>query len=62
MLRLASDSDVHGGIVRGLRRRMPEIDLVLRIGEGALAEGSPSADTLSAHAADLFHRGRRRRV
>jgi hypothetical protein len=28
MLRLASDADVHGAIVRGLRRRLPEIDLV----------------------------------
>ena len=28
MLRLASDADVHGEIVRGLRRRLPEIDLV----------------------------------
>lgn len=28
MLRLASDADVHGDILRGLRRRCPEIDLV----------------------------------
>jgi hypothetical protein len=28
MLRLASDADVHGDIIRGLRRRLPEIDLV----------------------------------
>ncbi len=28
MLRLASDADVHGDIVRGLRRRLPEIDLI----------------------------------
>ena len=28
MLRLASDADVHGEIIRGLRRRLPEIDLV----------------------------------
>ncbi len=28
MLRLASDADVHGDILRGLRRRRPEIDLV----------------------------------
>jgi hypothetical protein len=27
MLRLASDADVHGEIIRGLRRRLPEIDL-----------------------------------
>ena len=28
MLRLASDADVHGDVVRGLRRREPGIDLV----------------------------------
>jgi hypothetical protein len=28
MLRLASDVDVHGAIVRGLRRQRPQIDLV----------------------------------
>ncbi len=28
MLRLASDADVHGELVRGLRRHSPEIDLV----------------------------------
>lgn len=28
MLRLAIDADVHGDIVRGLRRRMPTLDLV----------------------------------
>ena len=28
MLRLASDADVHGDIIRGLRRRMPTIDLI----------------------------------
>lgn len=28
MLRLASDVDVHGDIIRGLRRRSPDIDLV----------------------------------
>ena len=28
MLRLASDADVHGDILRGLQRRLPEIDLV----------------------------------
>jgi len=27
MLRLASDADVHGEIIRGLRRRLPEMDL-----------------------------------
>lgn len=38
MLRLASDADVHGEIVRGLRRRRPEIDLV-RV-QDALPEGN----------------------
>ena len=28
MLRLASDEDVHGGIIRGLRRRAPGLDVV----------------------------------
>lgn len=28
MLRLASDADVHGDLIRGLRRRQPKIDLV----------------------------------
>lgn len=28
MLRLASDADVHGVVVRGLRRRLPSFDLV----------------------------------
>jgi hypothetical protein len=28
MLRLASDADVHGEIIRGLRRRLPEILLI----------------------------------
>jgi hypothetical protein len=28
MLRLASDMDVHGDIVRGVRRRQPNIDLM----------------------------------
>lgn len=30
MLRLASDADVHGDIIRGLRRRLPEIEQVVR--------------------------------
>jgi hypothetical protein len=40
MLRLASDADVHGGIVRGLRRRAPGIDLVRA--QDALPEGGPT--------------------
>jgi hypothetical protein len=45
MLRLASDADVHGEIIRGLRRRLPEIDLV-RV-QDALPEGTPDVDVLS---------------
>jgi len=37
MLRLASDADVHGHLIRGIRRRVPEIDLV-RV-QDALPEG-----------------------
>ncbi len=33
MLRLASDADVHGEIIRGLRRRMPLIDLITPAGK-----------------------------
>jgi len=50
MLRLASDADVHGDIVRGLRRRLPEIDLV-RVQE-ALPEGTPDPDVLAWAAAE----------
>ena len=45
MLRLASDADVHGEIIRGLRRRLPEIDLV-RV-QDALPEGTPDLDVLA---------------
>ncbi len=45
MLRLASDADVHGDILRGLRRRRPEIDLV-RV-QDALAEGTPDREVLA---------------
>ena len=45
MLRLASDADVHGEIVRDLRRRLPEIDLV-RV-QDALPEGTPDPDVLA---------------
>ncbi len=38
MLRLASDADVHGDILHGLHRRMPEIDPV-RV-QDALPEGT----------------------
>ncbi len=45
MLRLASDADVHGEIVRGLRRRVPEIDLVRA--QDALPEGTPDPEVLA---------------
>jgi len=50
MLRLASDADVHGDILRGLRRRFPEIDL-LRV-QDALPEGTDDPEILSWAAAD----------
>jgi hypothetical protein len=45
MLRLASDADVHGGIIRGLRRRQPEIDLV-RV-QDSLPESTPDPEVLA---------------
>jgi hypothetical protein len=50
MLRLASDADVHGEILRGLRRRMPEIDLVRA--QDALPEGTPDPEVLAWAAAE----------
>lgn len=50
MLRLASDADVHGGLIRGLRRQMPEIDLTRT--QDALAEGTPDHDVLAWAAAE----------
>jgi len=50
MLRLASDTDVHGGIIRGLRRRLPEIDLVRA--RDALPEGTPDTEVLAWAAAE----------
>jgi len=44
MLRLATDAHVHGDIIRGLRRRSPEIDLV-RI-QDALPERTLDPDVL----------------
>ncbi len=44
MLRLASDEDVHGLIVRGLRRRIPTLDLV-RVHD-VLPEGTPDPEVL----------------
>jgi predicted nuclease of predicted toxin-antitoxin system len=45
MLRLASDADVHGEIIRGLRRRRPEIDLVRA--QDTLPEGTPDREVLA---------------
>lgn len=50
MLRLASDADVNGEIIRGLRRRLPEIDL-LRV-QDALPEGIPDPEILAWTAAE----------
>ena len=44
MLRLASDADVNGDIIRGLRRDSPEIDLV-RV-QDVLPEGTPDPEVL----------------
>lgn len=45
MLRLATDADVHGDIIRGLRRRVPDIDLV-RI-QDTMPEGTADPDVLA---------------
>lgn len=45
MLRLATDADVRGEMIRGLRRRQPELDLV-RV-QDALAEGTPDPEVLA---------------
>lgn len=50
MLRLASDADVHGELIRGLRRHMPGIDLV-RV-QDALPEGTADLDVLVWAAAE----------
>jgi hypothetical protein len=42
---LATDADVHGELIRGLRRRLPEIDLV-RV-QDALPEGTPDPEVLT---------------
>jgi hypothetical protein len=50
MLRLASDADVRNGILRGLRRRAPEIDL-LRV-QDALPDGTADPLILAWAAAE----------
>jgi hypothetical protein len=44
VLKLASDEDIHGAIVRGLRRRRPDLDLV-RAQEAGL-RSRPDAEVL----------------
>jgi predicted nuclease of predicted toxin-antitoxin system len=50
VLRLASDADVHGEIIRGLRRRLPEIDLVRA--QDRLPRGTPDPEVLAWAAAE----------
>lgn len=50
MLRLASDADVHGEIIRGLRRRRPDLDLLRA--QDALPEGTPDPEVLAWAAAE----------
>lgn len=50
MLRLASDADVHGDIIRGLRRRRSDIDLLRA--QDALPEGAPDPQVLAWAAAE----------
>ena len=45
MLRLASDADVHGDVLRGLRRRLSDIDLVRA--QDALPEGTRDPEVLA---------------
>jgi hypothetical protein len=49
-LRLASDADVRGEIIRGLRRRLPEIDLVRA--QDVLPDGTPDSEVLAWAAAE----------
>lgn len=50
MLHLAADEDFDGDIIRGLRRRLPELDL-FRVQDAGLS-GSPDADVLRWAAAE----------
>ena len=50
MLRLATDADVRGDIIRGLRRRRPEIDLIRA--QDALPEGAQDLEILAWAAAE----------
>jgi uncharacterized protein DUF5615 len=42
MLPLATDADVHGGVIRGLRRHVPDIDLVRAQEVGLRTAGDPA--------------------
>jgi hypothetical protein len=50
LLRLASDADIHGDLIRGLHRRLPELDLIRA--QDALPEGTTDIDVLAWAAAD----------
>lgn len=50
MLRLASDADVHGDIIRGILRRVPAVDLI-RV-QDVLAEGVHDREILDWAAAE----------
>jgi predicted nuclease of predicted toxin-antitoxin system len=50
MLRLPGDADVHGDILRGLRRRRPDLDLVRA--QNVLPEGTPDREILAWAAAE----------
>jgi hypothetical protein len=50
MLRLASDADVHGDIIRGLRRRAPDLDLIRA--QDALPADTPDTEVLTWAAAE----------
>jgi predicted nuclease of predicted toxin-antitoxin system len=50
MLRLATDADVHGEIIRGLRRRQPGIDVV-RV-QDVLLDSTPDPGVLAWAAAE----------
>ena len=50
MLRLASDADVHGEIIRGLRRRRADLDLLRA--QDVLPDGTPDSEVLTWAAAE----------
>jgi hypothetical protein len=45
MLQLATDADVHGDIIRGLRRRVPDLDLIRSLDH--LAENASDNEILA---------------